>query len=69
MRAKKAHLNLEARLPRSDDMDKRLGDAGVDVLAYDKRYGRYKLRLDKDAVGKHAELLSDVLRRARGGAA
>ncbi|MHB8874989.1 MAG: hypothetical protein ACYC8T_14995 [Myxococcaceae bacterium] len=64
MRAKKAYLNLEPRLARSEEIDGILSGAGLEVLAYDKRNGRYKIRLDKAAVVKHGEVHTEILRRA-----
>ena len=47
--------------PRTyDDPPKRHEEAGP----YDKRWGRYRVRVDSDALKKHAQVLADVMKRA-----
>lgn len=64
MRAKKATLNLSAKVQKSPEVDKLLADADLDLLAYNKRYGQYRIRLDRDTLTNHGKLLGDLLRRA-----
>ena len=42
-RAKKNNLRLEVRLPLSDETTKKLEAAGVDLMDYDNRWGRYRI--------------------------
>nr|QNO54716.1 hypothetical protein PDBAIGND_00022 [Methanosarcinales archaeon ANME-1 ERB7] len=39
--AKKSSLNMELRLKQSGEIEKMLEDAGLDLMNYDKRWGRY----------------------------
>ena len=64
VRPKKSVLRLEARLPRSDELDQQLENAGLDVMEYDKRWGQYRIRLTKEDFQKHKKLLSDLLGQA-----
>jgi hypothetical protein len=63
-RAKKSHLRLEFRLERSDELEQRLDQAGLDVMQYDRGGRRYRIRLTELDVDKHRELLTDLLKLA-----
>jgi hypothetical protein len=64
VRPKKSVLRLEARLPRSDELDQRLENAGLDVMEYDKRWRQYRIRLTKEDFQKNKDLLSELLGQA-----
>lgn len=57
-------VNLEIKLPRSDDQDQRLEASGIDVAEYDKRWGAYRLRLSPGDTKKHREVLTEFLQAA-----
>lgn len=63
-RPQKNSLRLEPRLKREDEMEEKLEAAGLDVMDYDKKWGRYRIRLSKGDIKKHAEFLTDLLRSA-----
>lgn len=65
-RARKENLIAEFRISRSDDVTTLIEDSGVDGLPYDKRWGRYRLRLTSNDLAKHSDLLLDLVRRASG---
>lgn len=64
LRPKKDWVRFEPRLERSDEIQAKLEEAGVDVMEYDSRWGRYRIRLAKGDVQKHEQLLRDLLRTA-----
>ncbi len=63
---KKDWLRVEIRLPQDNTIESKLEDAGLNVLEYNTREGRYKLRLTKADLDKHREFISDLLKSARG---
>jgi hypothetical protein len=63
-RPKKKHVNVEIKLPRSDDVDQRLDDAGIETLEYAKRWGAYRLSLDGDDIAHARSLLRDLIKLA-----
>ncbi len=65
-RPKKNFLRLEPRLDRSEQTQEQLETAGLDVMDYEDRWGRYRIRLSKGDVKKHAEFLSKLLAEAHG---
>lgn len=68
-RPKKDWLRLEVRLDRSDETQAQLDASGLDVMDYDARWGRYRIRLAKGDTTKHKEFLAQLMTKAFGGAA
>jgi hypothetical protein len=65
-RPKKDWVLFEPRLDRSDDVQAKLESAGIDVMEYDGRWGRYRIRLGKGDVKKHETLLRELMKQAFG---
>jgi hypothetical protein len=63
-RPRREHVIVDFRIPRSDEATALIEDSGVDSLAYDTRYGQYRLRLTSKEVTAHHDLLVDLIRRA-----
>lgn len=63
-RAKKNQLNLELRLSESDELQRQLDESGLNLLGYDKRWGRYRIRLTNNDLDRHGPLLTQLLRQA-----
>lgn len=68
-RPKKDWLRLEVRLDRSDEMQAQLDRSGLDVMDYDTRWGRYRIRLAKGDTAKHRDFLAALMTKAFGGTA
>lgn len=63
-RPKKGWVRVEPRLERSDAIQLKLEEAGLDVMEYDEHWGRYRIRLTKGDIHKHEALLLDLLKKA-----
>jgi hypothetical protein len=63
-RPRKNTMNASIHLPVSDDIDKKLNAAGIDLLEYDARGSAYRLSLSRNDVKKNTELLTDLMRAA-----
>jgi predicted transport protein len=63
-RPKKDFMRLEIRLDRSDETQAQLDGSGLDVMDYDSRWGRYRIRLAKGDVGKHKDFLTALVTKA-----
>jgi predicted transport protein len=68
-RPKKDWLRLEVRLDRSDETQAQLDGSGLDVMDYDSRWGRYRIRLAKGDTTKRKDFLAALMTKAFGGAA
>jgi len=63
-RPRKNQIHFELNLPQSDDLDTKIEEAGLETLQYDKRWGRYRLRLTKDDVKSKGIVLKELARTA-----
>ncbi len=68
-RPKKSFIRFEPRLKRSKEIEDRLEQAGLDLLDYDARWGRYRIKLQATDIDAHSELLTDLMRQASGNGA
>jgi hypothetical protein len=68
-RPKRDWLRIEPRVDKAPDIQGKLDEAGVDVMDYDERWGRYRIRLAKGDTKKHDTLIRELIKRAYDGAA
>ncbi|WP_226617768.1 DUF5655 domain-containing protein [Cytobacillus firmus] len=61
---RKNSLTMEIRLKQSEELDQIIDAAGLDVMEYSKRYSRYRIRLNKDDLLRHKEVLNNLLEKA-----
>ena len=64
LRAKKDHPKLEPRLDRSAELDEKLDSSGLDVMDYDTRWRRYRIRLRREDFEKHQEFILNLMKQA-----
>ena len=57
---KKQFVRVELRLDRSEEVQSKLEQSGIDLMEYSSRNERYKFRLAKGDVEKHAALLNEL---------
>ena len=63
-RPKKTSLRVEPKLKKAEEIEIMLDSAGLDILEYDTRNQRYRIRFSKDEIQKHERLLKEILSRA-----
>lgn len=63
-RPKKDWVRAEVRLPQSDEIQNRLDSSGLDIMDYDSRWGRYRIRLAAGDVKKHRDFLAGLFAKA-----
>jgi hypothetical protein len=63
-RPKKTSLGVEPKLKKAEEIEILLDAAGLDVLEYDTRNQRYRIRFSKEEIQKHQRLLKKILGRA-----
>jgi predicted transport protein len=61
---KKTWLRLEPRLKRDEQLQQLLEEQGLDVMDYDARDNRYRIRLARNDLRKHRDFLQQLLRQA-----
>lgn len=63
-RPKKGFLRFEPRLDDSNTTQERFENAGLDVMDYDRRWGRYRIRLQPGDIEKHQTVLEQIMSEA-----
>ncbi len=63
-RPRRQHVIAELKVPRSEEINQQLEDAGMNVLTYQVRWGRYRLQLDHEDLEQHADLLRGLIKQA-----
>jgi hypothetical protein len=59
-RPKRNALRVEPRLKRTELIEQRIEGAGLDVMDYDNRWGRFRIRLGPGDVKQHREILREL---------
>jgi len=65
-RPKKSNTTMEIRLEQSAETDKLIEDAGLDLMEYDNKWNRYRIRIWKQDLTKNKELIVNLLKMAYG---
>ena len=60
-RPQKNAVRVEPRLQKTEATEAAVEAAGLDVMDYDTRWGRYRIRLQRGDVKKHADILRQLL--------
>ncbi len=63
-RPKKGFMRFEPLLRDSPEMQERLEASGLDVMDYDKRWGRYRIRLQPSDLEKNRGMLEAIIAEA-----
>lgn len=63
-RPRKKHVIGEFKIPRSEEVDSRVEEAGIEVLAYHARWGSFRVALTDEDVTENADLLRDLVKLA-----
>lgn len=63
-RPQKNGLRLEVRLKKAEQIEEKFNDLGLDLMDYDVKWGRYRIRLVIDDIKKHADFLKELLQDA-----
>jgi len=61
---RKRFLVVEAKVPRTDELDKALDEAGVDVVTYDPRWHAYRIRMAPADLPKHKDVITELFSSA-----
>jgi hypothetical protein len=65
-RPQKTSVMFEIRLPRTDETDALLEEAGIETLEYSARWARYRIRVTEKDFKTHTELFKQLINEARG---
>jgi hypothetical protein len=65
-KAKKNFTRMEIRLEKSDELENEIENRGIDVMDYEKRNGRYRIKLTEKDLIKHRDFLKNLVRKSKG---
>lgn len=57
-------LRVAIRLPKSEEIENKIETSGLDMLDYDTRSGKYRIKLNKDDIKNNTEFLTELLKSA-----
>jgi hypothetical protein len=57
-------LKITLKIPKSDEIDGKIDAAGLDILDYDEKWNRYRIRIKKDEIEKKKETIIELLKIA-----
>lgn len=63
-RPQKQALRMEMKLSRSDEIESDLESRGLDLMDYDSRNGRYRIRFTKGDIDPNRDYISELLKAA-----
>ena len=63
-RPQKGMLRIEPKIPRTPELQTQLEDAGMDLLDYDTRWSRYRIRLKPEDINESETMIKDLIKRA-----
>ncbi|MDP8201248.1 MAG: hypothetical protein P9M11_03835 [Candidatus Tenebribacter burtonii] len=64
-RAKKKFMRMEIRLERSDELEREIEEKGLDLMDYEKRSGRYRIKLTMNDIKKHQDFIANIVKKAK----
>ena len=64
-RAKKSFMRMEIRIDKSEELENEIESKGIDLMDYDKRNGRYRIKLTMNDLKKHREYIGILVRKSK----
>lgn len=65
-RPKKSNVTMEIRLEQTAETDKMIEDADLDLMEFDNKWNRYRIRISKQDLTKNKDLIVSLLKMAYG---
>lgn len=63
-RPQKNKMNMGLKIPKTDEIDAKIDDAGLDTLEYNKKWGNYRLQIRKDDIDSNSDMLMELTKLA-----
>jgi hypothetical protein len=63
-RPRKNEIRIDIRLPRTDEVDNKIEQSGLEALEYDARYQSYRLSVDDSEIASNRPLFLELMRAA-----
>ena len=63
-RPRKNIMRFELKIPKSEEIENKIEGAGLDMLDYDNKWGRYRIKLNKEDIKNNKEFIIELLKIA-----
>ena len=63
-RPQKIGVRVEIRMKKSEEIEGKISESGIDLMDYESKNGRYRIRLGKDDLRKESNLILELLRHS-----
>lgn len=64
-RAKKNFTRMEIRLEKSEELENEIESRGIELMDYDKRYGKYRVKITSTDLKKHKDFFKNLIRKSK----
>jgi len=54
-------MRFELRIPKADEIEEKIETAGLDILDYDTKWSRYRIKLNKSQMSKNKDTILELL--------
>lgn len=65
-RANKGHARMEVKMERSEPLEAEMEANGIDLMDYDKRDGRYRIKITPNDLKKHKAFFQKLVKLSKG---
>lgn len=65
-KAKRNFTRMEIRLDESIELENEIENLGLDLMDYDKRYGKYRIKITSNDLKKHRYFFKGLIRMSKG---
>jgi hypothetical protein len=55
---------FQPKIVSNAELNQRLADAGLQVMAYDRRFAHYNIRVSESELDEHIDLVRDIIQMA-----
>ncbi len=64
-RPRKSHVVVELKIPSNEELNERVKEAGIEVLAYKARWGLYRVQVTAEDLAANRDLLKELITLVR----
>jgi hypothetical protein len=64
LKPKQKWIIFQPKVPSNPELNQRLDEAGLQVMAYERRFNHYKIRLSESELNEHVELIREIITMA-----
>jgi hypothetical protein len=64
LKPKQKWIIFQPKVPSNPELNQRLDEAGLQVMAYERRFNHYKIRLSESELNEHIDLIREIISMA-----